>query len=250
MAPSLIQLGSVVTAAAIFSTTHAAQTYQIAEEYTPANFFSKFNFFVSDFTTDNGWDPTHGFVNYRNQADAQSLNLISTTASDVYIGVNHADTFLNIDGTPASQGRDSVRIESVSTYSKGLIIASFSHLPQQACGSWPAFWAYGEPWVTKGEIDLYEGWNLPGYNTIAGHTDPSYAGSCSLNSTSTSSKGTAITTDCNNFLVNPPNQYEGTGCAVRDSSGIWSSSTGGTCKSTISIATLIFSALLTFIQSP
>lgn len=230
MSPSLAQLCAAAAAAIHFTTTHAAQSYKIAEEYTPDNFFSKFNFFVSDFTTANGWDPTHGFVNYRNQSDAQSLSLISTTKSDVYIGVNHQDTFLSADGTPATKGRDSVRIESLSTYSTGLIVASFSHLPQQTCGTWPSFWAYGETWLTKGEIDMYEGWNLPGYSTIAGHTDPSYAGSCSLNSSSVYSKGTASTTDCNNNLVNPPTQYQGTGCAVKDHEGIWSSNTGGTSK--------------------
>lgn len=230
MAPSLAQL-SAATAAAFVSTAYGSKSsYQLSEEYTPDNFFNKFDFFVSDFTTPDSWDPTHGYVNYRNQTDAKSLGLISSTDSDVYIGVNHKDRFTNADGTPVAVGRDSVRIESKETYSTGLIIASFSHLPVQACGTWPAFWAYGEPWVTKGEIDLYEGWNIPGYNSITGHTDPTTAGSCSLNSSSHAVKAIAKTTDCNNTMVDPPLQYVGTGCTVKDTSGIWSSETGGTSE--------------------
>lgn len=125
MAPSFATLAAIMAAVSL-SGTQAARSYQVTEEYNPSNFLSKFNLFT-------GSDPTHGFVNYRDQANAESLGLISVGDSDVYIGVNSKDTF-NVDGV----GRDSVRLESTSTYSEGLIIASFSHLPAQACGTWPA----------------------------------------------------------------------------------------------------------------
>lgn len=133
MAPSIVKLAAA--AIAFSAGTHAVKTYQVFDSYNSDNFFDKFNFYVSDFDTDDYYDvdPTHGFVNYRSRADAERLGLIATQGTEMYLGVNHADAF-----PFPGKGRDSVRIESKAVYTKGLIIASFSHLPEQSCGTWPA----------------------------------------------------------------------------------------------------------------
>lgn len=194
--------------------TAATQSYQVSEEYTTDNFFDKFDFFTSTYTDGDSWDPTHGYVQYRSQADAESLGLISTSNGQIYIGPDHNTTY-----DPEGKGRDSVRITSKATYHGGLMIAKFAHLPVQACGAWPAFWSYASPWLTTGEIDFYEGWNLMGYNRIAMHVNETLAGECTLSSTSVA--GTVMTDDCNNDI-------DGSGCGVQDSTSVWGSTSGAT----------------------
>lgn len=144
MAPSLFKLGAA--ALAYSAGARAVKTYQIFDSYDSTNFFDKFNFFVSNFNTDDyaNVDPTHGYVNYRSRKDAETLGLIQTQGTEMYVGVNHGDTF-DVSG----KGRDSIRLESKATYTKGLIIASFSHLPEQSCGTWPALLVTSSPLNTR-----------------------------------------------------------------------------------------------------
>lgn len=243
MAPSIVKLGAAAAAYAAVVQAANSSAYELVDEYTADNFFDKFDFYVSDFATGE-YDPTHGFVNYRNQADAESLGMISSTDGSVHIGPNTAGTF-SASGT----GRDSVRIMSKNAYNQGLLIAKFSHLPVQACGAWPAFWSYGSPWLSTGEIDYYEGWNVIGNNVAALHTNETIAGECTLTTTGVSANVT--TTDCNDEAYDPSiNQYVGTGCGVSDASGIWGSTTGGTCKSSpLSAKPLLGLRVLTTTQS-
>ncbi|PSR88613.1 concanavalin A-like lectin/glucanase domain-containing protein [Coniella lustricola] len=216
MAPrrSFQRIGALVACGAT-AVQAAAQSYQLSEEYTADNFFDKFDFFVSTYTSGDSWDATHGYVQYRSQAEAEALGLISTTSSGaVYIGPDTTSTY-NASGT----GRDSVRMTSKAMYNQGLMIAEFSHMPAQACGAWPAFWSYGSPWLTMGEIDYYEGWDLQGHNRMAMHTNGSLSGACTLTSSGTT--GTILTESC-------VNDEEETGCGVEDDSGVWASSTGAT----------------------
>lgn len=216
MAPprSFRTIGALVACGAT-AVQAATQSYQLSEEYTADNFFDKFDFFVSTYTSDDSWDATHGFVQYRSQADAESLGLISTTSSGaVYIGPDTNGTY-NATGT----GRDSVRITSKASYNQGLMIAEFSHMPAQACGAWPAFWSYGSPWLTMGEIDYYEGWDLQGHNRMAMHTNGTLSGACTLSTSGMT--GTILTESC-------VNDSDETGCGVEDDSGVWASSTGAT----------------------
>lgn len=213
MAPSSFKkIGAAVACAT--AVRAATESYQLSEEYTADNFFDKFDFFTSTYTSGDSWDDTHGYVQYRDQADAESLGLISTSSGGVYIGPDTNSTY-----DPTGKGRDSVRITSKAMYNEGLMIAKFSHMPVQACGAWPAFWSYGSPWLTLGEIDYFEGWNLMEYNRMAMHTNETIAGECSL--TATGIEGTIMTQDCNN-------EADGTGCGVKDDSGVWSSTTGAT----------------------
>ncbi|KAK4104169.1 glycoside hydrolase family 16 protein, partial [Parathielavia hyrcaniae] len=206
MAPSIIRLGAAALAYA--STAAAIEVYQLKESYTPSNFFDKFNFFSES-------DPNRGFVKYRNKEDASSLDLIKTGADDVTISVDSTGT--------DQDGRSSVRLESVSTYSSGLFIADFAHFPKQACGAWPAFWMVGPSWPRDGEVDIYEGWNLNPANKVVLHTDdPAHVGSCVIQPGDFSS--TMVWANCWN---NAPGQPGNTGCAVDETNGLHGNPAGG-----------------------
>ena len=51
----------------------------------------------------------------------------------LYIGADHKKEVGRHD-----IGRDSVRLESKRTWSRGLLIADFEHMPGNQCGIWPA----------------------------------------------------------------------------------------------------------------
>ncbi|KAH0537515.1 hypothetical protein FGG08_005690 [Glutinoglossum americanum] len=133
--------------------------YQLQENYEGLSFFDKFDFVTID-------DPTNGFVDYVNEAEARKLGLIWETDKLVYIGVDHS----NIIGAWCRRGRPSVRLESKSLYTHGLIIGSFWHIPGGECGTWPAFWTFGPHWPDSGEIDIIEGVHKQLKNRMALHT--------------------------------------------------------------------------------
>ena len=94
----------------------------LQESYTPSNFFSKFDFFT-------GQDPTHGFVRYLDQTEANFAGLIRSH-KDIYIGVDYTNV--------APSGRSSVRLESKARFQRGLFLLDVSHMPGGICGTWPA----------------------------------------------------------------------------------------------------------------
>ena len=147
--------------------------------------------------------------------------MIATQGSEVYIGVDNT-TITN----PNDKGRSSVRIESKSKYNHGLFIAKFSHLPKPVCGTWPAFWMYGDDWPSNGEIDIYENWNDATVNSMAFHTDAaSKVGSCTLNQADFSSP--LVSQNCD---INAPGQSSNQGCSANEAGGQWGNSKGGVCK--------------------
>lgn len=74
------------------------------------------------------------FPSYVSETEARKLGLVWETDKLVYIGVDHS----NIIGAWCRRGRPSVRLESKATYTHGLIIGSFWHMPGGECGTWPA----------------------------------------------------------------------------------------------------------------
>ncbi|KAK7180114.1 putative endo-1,3(4)-beta-glucanase [Paraphaeosphaeria sporulosa] len=138
----------------------SVQAYALQETYDASNWFSKFS-------VQNVLTLLDGFVNYVNQATAQSKGLYRTQNNQVYIGVD-SSTVLNPNGV----GRDSVRLQSNRAYTHGLVIADFAHVPGSNCGSWPAFWMVGPNWPNQGEIDIYEGVHLNTYNQMTLHSSP------------------------------------------------------------------------------
>ncbi|KAF2659298.1 glycoside hydrolase family 16 protein [Lophiostoma macrostomum CBS 122681] len=135
-----------------------AEAYSLIETYDSSNWLSKFDVQAIP-------DPTHGFVNYINQAQAQSSGLFKTQNNQVYMGVD-TTSVLNPNGV----GRNSMRIQSKRSYTHSLVIADFAHIPGSNCGSWPAFWMVGPNWPAQGELDIIEGVNLNTYNQVTLHT--------------------------------------------------------------------------------
>lgn len=117
-----------------------AGSYQLIDDYEPAIFFNKFNFYSS-------YDPTYGHVQYVNQSVATSNGFVSTTSSNTAkIGVDTTNKWPR--GGP---GRPSVRVISDNTYTHGLFILDIVHMPW-GCGTWPAYWLLGPNWPYTGEI--------------------------------------------------------------------------------------------------
>ncbi|KAF6842296.1 beta-1,3-endoglucanase [Colletotrichum musicola] len=218
MVPSLITLG---TAALALAGEAAAKQFVLADTYDSTNFLDKFDFFESRYGTGNynDVDPTSGYINYRNRADAEKLGLVNTNNGEVFLGVDSK----NKTSFPGV-GRSSVRLESKVTYNKHLMVARFTHLPKPVCGAWTAFWSYGSPWPTKGELDWFEGWNNMAVNKPAAHTYlSSEQGECTISSTGQTAQ--VETPNCDNAAVG---QYSNQGCtAAATSADPWGSSEGG-----------------------
>ncbi|KAI1107119.1 hypothetical protein F4804DRAFT_298619 [Jackrogersella minutella] len=211
MAPSLLKTVAVATVA-FTAHVHATKSYQVSEVYNSTNFFEKFDFYT-------GTDPNGGYVQYQSQSNAQNLGLVEYQDGEVYIGVDHT----NGDYSPSGVGRKSVRLESKNVYNHGLVIADFTHLPKPVCGSWPAFWFFGEPWPTKGEIDIYENWNDLTFNRHTAHVNsPDVVGDCTLVSDDMTS-----TIDSSNCYDFSQGQYDYQGCSASEYSTNFGSSSGG-----------------------
>ena len=149
-----------------------------------------------------------------------------TDGAEMYIGVDHgAESVLD---ARKDAGRKSVRLESKTVYNRGLVVAEFSHLPRPTCGTWPAFWFFGEPWPTKGEIDLYENWNDLFFNRHTAHVDdPSVVGDCIIAQDEMAS--VVDTPNCFDFAQGQANFQ---GCSASDFSTTFGSSSGGVCMYT------------------
>ncbi|OJZ92578.1 glycoside hydrolase family 16 protein, partial [Aspergillus luchuensis CBS 106.47] len=176
----------------------SSAAYTLQDEYSGDSFFDGFTFFT-------GADPTNGFVDYVDEATAQSNGYISTSGdAPVYMGVDHT----NIAG---SSGRQSVRISSDATYNHGLFILDLGHMPGGVCGTWPAFWLVGADWPNNGEIDIIEGVNQQSGNDMTLHTSDGCSVSSSADFTG------SMTTD--NCYVSAAGQSNNAGCGITDPDG-------------------------------
>ncbi|KAI0705052.1 concanavalin A-like lectin/glucanase domain-containing protein [Cerioporus squamosus] len=137
-----------------------------------ANFFLADTYIGRDFLQSWTWetfdDPTHGRVNYVDQATALASNL--TFASDDKF-IMRADS-QNVT-QPTDRGRSSVRIKSNKAYDEAVVVLDLQHMPE-GCATWPAFWSLSQagPWPHGGEIDIIEGVNLDTANLASLHTMP------------------------------------------------------------------------------
>ncbi|KAI0171614.1 concanavalin A-like lectin/glucanase, partial [Pestalotiopsis sp. NC0098] len=206
MATTLLKY--VALAAGTFAATAGAtQSYAVTEVYNATNFFDKFGHFVTPLDV----DPTSGYVQYLDRADAIKSGLMSIDGDEVYVGPDTSQTY-----DPYGYGRKSVRLESLSTYNHGLFIADFTHLPAPTCGAWPSFWMFGAPWPTKGEIDIVENWNDLEFNRNTAHVDsPDVIGECTIKPLDM----TARLIESTNCYDGTPGQYDNQGCSA-DSYGL------------------------------
>jgi hypothetical protein len=145
-----------------------------------ASFWGNFDFFTAG-------DPTDGWTSYVNYSTAVQNGLIGNSNVATW-GVDHTTVLDPTSGT----GRQSIRITSQKTWTHGLFVADIKHMPNSICGTWPAYWLFGQDgtWPHSGEVDIIEGVNNGNTNLISAHTSPNctIAGSGQL--------GTLETNDC------------------------------------------------------
>ena len=162
---------------ALFGAANAQ--YHLTTTYDQSNFFDSFNFY-------NSADPTRGYVNYVDRETANRESLAGFVDGAVYMGVDYK-------GTPGSEGRKSIRVESYQQFTQGLFIADIAHMPSSTCGSWPAFWAFGPNWPNSGEIDILEGVNTQTQGIITLHTGEG----CQMSNEGSLSTTSLKETNCN-----------------------------------------------------
>jgi beta-glucanase (GH16 family) len=119
--------------------------------------------FEDDFSTDlSKWNTWHGGA-YNNELQMYQAanmqisngNLIISAAKETVTGPTTPS-----DATPKTFNYTSGRIESKTNFSASstnpkIRMAARIKLPS-GYGMWPAFWSYGDPWPTQGEIDILE----------------------------------------------------------------------------------------------
>jgi len=117
-----------------FALTPSPLVYQLDKKFQGEDFFNKFNYFADA-------DPTHGFVTYVSKDAARQAGLASINADGSFrMKVDDHTPLTQTTGYSGKNGigRASVRIEGQDTWTKGLWVADFSHMPASTCGTWPA----------------------------------------------------------------------------------------------------------------
>mmetsp|Transcript_133490 Transcript_133490/g.266351 ORF Transcript_133490/g.266351 Transcript_133490/m.266351 type:complete len:475 (+) Transcript_133490:82-1506(+) len=181
-----------------------AAKYVHLQSFVEADFFSRWTFWSAP-------DPTHGAVQYVDEAMAKASGLTHATADRVYMGVD-MNSVLH-----GNNVRRSVRIQSRSTYSHGLFILNLDHMPT-GCGAWPSFWMYGEdekhPWPAWGEFDIIEGVHTSKRVFTTLHT--------SDHCNQSGGRGPSVEwvrglqgNSADNCYIHAPNQWENQGCSQR-----------------------------------
>ncbi|RGP59696.1 hypothetical protein FSPOR_11133 [Fusarium sporotrichioides] len=133
--------------------------YSLATSFIGESLLSGFEWF-------NGTDLSNGFVQYQDFQGAFENGLYSVDPFSETVQLR-PDSRRKYG---LNEGRPSIRLESKESYQYGLFIADFQHMPISQCGTWPAFWAYGNNWPAGGEIDVLEGANLAYTNIMSAHT--------------------------------------------------------------------------------
>ncbi|CAK5267905.1 unnamed protein product [Mycena citricolor] len=174
-----------------------AASYSRTQNIVGTGFYDAFDFEAIP-------DPTHGRVNYVSEATARALNL-TYASGNTFILRADSTTVIN-DASPV--GRNSVRIISKSSYSTHVAVFDVVHMPQ-GCGTWPAIWETDATnWPRGGEVDILEGVNDQGPDTVTLHTSPG----CTMPGARVQS-GTALQLDCNTAV----NANSGCGVSVGQS---------------------------------
>jgi len=180
--------------------------YKLQTNYSGNTFFNGWNFFTAD-------DPTHGYVNYLSQAQAQSAGIISTAPGKVIIASDSKNV-------ASGRGRNSVRITSNQACNAGLFILDLSHMPT-GCGTWPAWWLVGPNWPNSGEIDIIEGVNTQTNDATTLHT----SNGCTMSSSNAPFTGTwSLGTNgqpATNCYISAPNQANNQGCGIQAAQGTY-----------------------------
>lgn len=108
----------------------------------------------------------------------------------------------------SGRGRDSIRLESKVTYTRGLFIMDLDHMPT-GCGTWPAWWTCGANWPNHGEIDIIENINTATLNLQTLHT----SSNCSQSGATDQMSGSWMNTNCDVYATG------NAGCSVQGGGG-------------------------------
>ncbi|KAH8100225.1 putative laminarinase [Cristinia sonorae] len=150
---------SLALAAASVVPTALAATYSLSDNHVGSDFLSSF---VHEAIA----DPTHGRVNYVDQATAVRLNLTFAQGNTLVLRADSSSVL-----SPSGPGRNSVRIRSQKTYTTHVAVFDIVHMPE-GCGTWPAAWETAEDnWPNFGEVDIVSvGVNNISPNAMTLHT--------------------------------------------------------------------------------
>jgi len=183
----------------VFGICLSEGAYKLQSNFSGTTFFNGWDFFSAG-------DPTHGYVNFLTQAQAQSEGLISATASKVIMAADSKKV-------GSGRGRDSIRITSKQAWTTGLFVLDLVNMPT-GCGTWPAWWLVGPNWPNAGEIDIIEGVNAATVDSTTLHT----SNGCVMSDSTAPFTGTwgkgANGQDATNCYINAPNQYSNQGCGI------------------------------------
>jgi len=197
-------LALLFPAAALGATSPGA--YTLSRSFVGEEFFSKWDFFSQK-------DPSGGNVRYVARDEAFTTGLAEASADRVVVR-GDARSLLGPDAKRAS-----VRIQSKEVFNGGLFAIRLDHMPT-GCGTWPAFWLYGEDqehiWPTWGEYDVIEGVHTDTSVMTTLHT----SANCDQSKLSRSDlvqfweRGTEgnAADSCN---VDAPDQFHNQGCSQR-----------------------------------
>lgn len=148
----------VATTSLVVVEVRAGRNFTLRDDISGNGFFDAFTWW--DYA-----DPTHGFVDYVSQSDAQKaqLSYVDSSTGRFVMRADDTTTFSVGSGT----GRKSVRIHSKNTMGDGIVIAKVSKMPT-GCATWPALWTCTRGnWPSGGEIDIVEGANDQGPTNLA-----------------------------------------------------------------------------------
>lgn len=185
--------------------------YRFDRAYTGEDFFSQWRFFTEQ-------DPSKGSVRYVGRAEAASSGLTQAFADRALIRADSKTRLL------AGAGRPSVRIESAHVFNAGLFVVRLEHVPT-GCGSWPAFWLYGEDndhiWPAWGEYDVIEGVHTATHVMTTLHT----SAHCDQSKVSAGRDFTRLWMQgtsgnaADSCDVDAPDQFHNQGCSQRGPAG-------------------------------
>jgi len=120
--------------------------------------------FEDDFTTNlANWNTWHGgaFNNELQMYRANNLQIINGNLAISAVKETVTGPATPFDATSKTFNYTSGRIESVTNFSASVNSPKIRMMARiklpPGYGMWPAFWSYGDPWPTQGEIDILEG---------------------------------------------------------------------------------------------
>jgi len=139
--------------------------YILTDKQEGKNFFSNYAFYSGADS-----EGSNGYINYLDKEKAFAESIANVTFEPIDGGVK-SEPFIYMSTTPTAEGpRNSVRLEGLKRYNRGLFIIDVRHMPA-GCGTWPAFWMSDEAnWPVNGEIDIIEGVNTQTKVKTALHT--------------------------------------------------------------------------------